>query len=66
MENAIIDELKDLHKDIEEIKRAIQELKEIILPTEKIPKEKLIELKRLEKDEMKEYIEWNEDLDVFK
>ena len=66
MENAIIDELKDLHKDIEEIKRVIQELKEIILSTEKIPKEKLIELKRLEKDEMKEYIEWNEDLDVFK
>ena len=58
-------ELKNIYNEIVEIKKEIKELKEMILPTEKISKEKLEELKKLANDDEKEYIEWNEDLDVF-
>ena len=58
-------ELKNIYNEIVEIKKEIKELKEMILPTEKISKEKLEELKKLANDDKKEYVEWNEDLDVF-
>ncbi len=65
LNETISSELKNIHKEIKEIKKEIEELKEIILPTEKIPKEKLEELKKLANDDEGEFIEWNEDLDVF-
>jgi len=61
----LLDELKNLHRDIKEIKNEIKELKEIILPTERISEEKLKELKKLENDKMEAFVEWKEDLDVF-
>ncbi|MEA2053641.1 MAG: hypothetical protein U9O96_00765 [Candidatus Thermoplasmatota archaeon] len=57
--------LKDIHKELLFIRRKLEELEEIILPTEKLSEEELKELRKLKNDSNNEYVEWNENVDIF-
>lgn len=47
------------------IRKKLEELEEIILPSEKIPEGKLNELRKLKDDSLEEYVEWDENRDIF-
>ncbi len=53
--------LKDIHKELLFIRRKLEEMEEIILPTEKLPEEEIKEIKKLREQSVNgENIRWDE------
>ncbi len=61
----VVGEIQEIHKELTMIRKKLEGLEEIILPSEKIPERKLNELRKLKDDSLEEYVEWDENRDIF-
>ena len=53
--------MRDIHEELLLIRRKLEEIEEIILPTEKLPEEEIKEIRELREQSVKgEHIKWDE------